>query len=515
MDPVISAGVSPRNLSDLVRAAGLARPDRVAFICGDEQITWAALDAAVDSRARGLLAAEMVAGDRVALALGNTLDFVVSYFAVLRADLVAVPLNPDAAADEVVHQLTDSGARALLCLPELAARLDSGRPDGLDVVAVVSDEPGAPAGTLPMSALDVPGEPVPPAAGAEDLAVLLYTAGTTGRPRGAMLSHRALLANLHQLAEAGAGGIGGDDVVLLVLPLFHVYGLNAGLGAVARQAATGVLAPRFDPVETLAVVRRHGVTNILGAPPMYVAWSLLSDAVDAFSGVRIAVSGAAPLPPSVMEAFERVTDRPVFQGYGMTEAAPVITTTLGQERPKPGSIGRPLPGIELRLCDESGHAPDEGDPGEIVVRGANLFSGYWPDGAGGPDGDGWFATGDVAYADGDGDLFIVDRLRELIIVSGFNVYPREVEAVLESHPEVREAAVVGVPHPYTGESVKAFVVRRKDSTLTAAELIDFVAQSLARFKCPTSVEFVDRLPRGTVGKLSRGRLRGRRRSGHE
>jgi long-chain acyl-CoA synthetase len=322
-----------------------------------------------------------------------------------------------------------------------------------------------------------------------------------------MLTHRALLANLEQLAQIEPKVVASDDVVLLVLPLFHIYGLNSGLGMTAYVGATGVLADRFDPVETLALVRREQVTNIIGAPPMYVAWSMLPELADSLSALRVAVSGAAPLPPTALKAVLETTGHQVFEGYGLTETAPVLTTTLCSPTAKPGSIGRPIPGVELRLVDESGDEVEEDDPGEIVVRGPNVFAGYWPDGHGGVDGEGWFRTGDVAYADTDGDLFIVDRTRELILVSGFNVYPREVEAAIESHPDVAEVAVIGVPHPYTGETVRALVVVRDGAKPDAAAIIDHAAARLARFKCPTSVEFVDELPHSVAGKVAKGKLR--------
>jgi long-chain acyl-CoA synthetase len=298
--------------------------------------------------------------------------------------------------------------------------------------------------------------------------------------------------------------------VLLVLPLFHVYGLNAGLGMVAKAAATGVLAERFDPVETLALVREEQVSGIVGAPPMYVAWSMLPDLGASLASVRVALSGAAPLPAAVLSAMLEASGHQVFEGYGLTETAPVLTTTLCSEVAKPSSVGRPVPGVELRIDADVVEDSDEdsaGDPGEVVVRGANLFSGYWPDGEGGPDPDGWFRTGDIGYLDADGDLFLVDRARDLIIVSGFNVYPREVEAALLEHPAVAEVAAIGVPHPYTGETVKVLVVARDGSSATAEELIDFAAGRIARFKCPTAVEFVDELPHSLAGKVARGRLR--------
>jgi long-chain acyl-CoA synthetase len=496
-----------RNLADLVRDAAEAVPNKAAFVSSGRSTSWAAFDDLVDRTAAGLLALGLQPGDRLGLQLGNTLEFPVVYFGALRAGLVAVPLNTGYTAAELAYALGDSGARALV-VPRSQQQTANRLAEDLEALEHVVVADGA--GSLSLAELQDRGAAAPAgrgSVGGEDLAVVLYTSGTSGRPRGAMLPHRALLANLEQGARITPPVIGPDDVLLLVLPLFHVYGLNAGLGAVARHGATGVLCERFDPVETLDEIRRHGVTNVVGAPPMYVAWSMLPDVGDAFASVRLAVSGAAPLPAAVLSRILDVTGHHVFEGYGLTETAPVLTTTLMSEVAKPDSIGRPIPGVELRLLDEDGHPVEEGDPGEIVVRGPNVFTGYWPDGREGPDAQGWFGTGDVAYLDHDGDLHLVDRRRELILVSGFNVYPREVEEVLLTHPDVAEAAVLGIPHPYTGESVKALVVPTPGSTPSAEEVIAHAAGSLARFKCPTAVEFVAELPYSATGKVSKGKLR--------
>ncbi len=492
------------NLAELVRVAAQRSPDKPALLFGSGALSWRELDARVDAAASALRGLGLVRGDRVGLSLSNTPDFPVAYFGALRAGLVAVPLNPGCTAQELRWTLGDSGARAVVV-----------RAAGADLLTPLADELGAlehvlvadPAGEWHDLLERSAGAAADHVGGGEDLAVLLYTSGTSGRPKGAMLPHRALLANLEQTASIEPPVMTADDVVLLVLPLFHVYGLNAALGAVAWHGATGLLVERFDPVETLDELRRAEVTNVVGAPPMYVAWSMLPDVGDAFTHVRLAVSGAAPLPATVLQRVLDLTGSPVFEGYGLTETAPVLTSTLMSEVAKPGSIGRPVPGVDLRLVDKRGQPVEEGDPGEVVVRGANVFLGYWPDGSGGPDADGWFATGDVAYLDADGDLHLVDRRQELVLVSGFNVYPREVEDVLVAHPEVQEAAVLGIPHPYTGEAVKALVVRTPGSRLTADDVIAHAARSLARFKCPTAVEFVAELPYGATGKVRKGRLR--------
>ena len=499
------------NLAELVRVAARRRPDKPALLFRDACLSWSDVDAAVDAVAAGLLGLGLAPGDRVGLQLGNTPDFPVAYFGALRAGLVAVPLNTGYTRAELAHALGDSGARALLVPRSQAGTAQVLAAELADLEhVVVTGTDTAPPGASTFDALLDGGRaagPVASGAGGEDLAVVLYTSGTSGRPRGAMLPHRALLANLDQGAQIDPPVVAEDDIVLLVLPLFHVYGLNAGLGAVARHGATGVLCERFDPVETLEQVRRHGVTSVVGAPPMWVAWSMLPDVEDAFSTVRLALSGAAPLPAAVLHRVLESTGHHVFEGYGLTETAPVLTTTLMSEVAKPASIGRPIPGVELKLLDEQGRPVEEGDPGEIVVRGANIFLGYWPDAADGPDADGWFATGDVAILDEDGDLQLVDRRKEMVLVSGFNVYPREVEDVLVAHPDVVEAAVLGVPHPYTGESVKALVVLREGARLSADDVIGHCARSLARFKCPTAVEFAASLPHSATGKVSKGRLR--------
>jgi long-chain acyl-CoA synthetase len=495
------------NVADLVTRAAAQRPEGVALRTGTgdgaDGTTWADLDAAVSRFAGGLLGLGLTPGDRVALLIGNTPDFPLAYFAVLRAGLVAVPVNTGYTASELDYLLADIGARALLV----------GRAEVADVAALADDvealEHVVTAGTPQWEAL-AGAEPVSGSTrGGEDLAVVVYTSGTSGRPRGAMLSHRALLANLEQVSAIEPPVFVGDDVALLVLPLFHIYGLNAGLGMVAFHAATAVLAERFEPVETLALLTRLDVTIVVGAPPMYVAWSMLPDVESAFSSVRLAISGAAPLPANVLGRVLDATGHHVFEGYGLTECAPVVTTTLLSEAAKADSIGRPVPGMEVRLLDADGEEVDsaEGEPGEIVVRGPNLFSGYWPEGTDGPDADGWWGTGDIAYADDTGDLHLVDRRKELILVSGFNVYPREVEDVLDAHPDIVESAVIGIRHPYTGESVKALVVKRDGARLSAEDVIDFAARSLARFKCPTAVQFVDELPHSATGKVRRVALR--------
>ena len=476
----------------------------------------------VDEYARGLIA---LAGSpdtrgpaRIAVALPNSIEFAALVLATLRAGLIAVPVNPGYTAREFGEVLDESGATTFI-----------GTSDVLATVATIADD-------LPdlVHACDVAdprlrradGSPVTSTVSPEDIAVLLYTSGSLGRPRGAMLSHRAILANHQQLAQIHPTVIGPNDIALLAVPLFHAYGLNSGLGAIVYHGATGVLADAFDPEETLRAMQTHRVSMVIGVPPMFRAWSAQPDFAAAFASVRIAVSGAAQLSTDIAAAFAPVVARGLDVGYGLTETAPVLTTTLVGPVAKPGSIGRPIPGVELTLSSAAGEtiwtsasaAVDDvddfdddasgspgTDPGEIVVRGPNLFSGYWPDRREGPDADGWWATGDVAYADADGDLYIVDRLGELIIVNGFNVYPIEVEQVLTAHPAVAEAAAIGVPDPATGASVQAFVVTSEP--VTTDELLLHCRRNLARYKCPAVIEVLPELPHSATGKVRKGALR--------
>ncbi|MDX1659413.1 MAG: long-chain fatty acid--CoA ligase [Nitriliruptorales bacterium] len=488
--------------------------DRPALLWQSEARTYAELDAAVDAGAVSLRRLDVQPGDRVALVLGNVPAFVEAYYAVLRAGAVAVPLNPGSTEDELQHALSDSGAVAVVVragLRGVVAGL-AGELDALRHIVLVGEPPeGAP--ELPRwgeLVAEGRGEAPPEGlAGSDDLAALIYTSGTTGRPRGAMLTHHNLTANQDQ-SLAGRFTIEPDDQVLVVLPLFHIYALNVGLGASLKVGAAVVLLERFDPAGSLEAIAEHEVSIILGAPPMYVAWLNTPGAGEALGTARLAVSGAAALPVQVLERFRELVGTTIQEGYGLTEAGPSVTSNAMAEQARPGSVGLPLPDIELRLVDDEGRDVRQGDPGEILVRGPNVFRGYWNDDdatTAALTDDGWLRTGDIGTLDEDGFLFVVDRKKDMIIVSGFNVYPREVERALYRHDGVGEAAVVGVPHPYTGEAVRAYVVPRPGAALTEDDLIDHCGRFVARYKCPTSVELVDELPHTATGKIRRVELR--------
>ena len=324
-----------------------------------------------------------------------------------------------------------------------------------------------------------------------------------------MLSHANLIANHDQMARTRLSVVEGD-VVLCVLPLFHIYALNVAMAFSLSRGATVLLMDRFDPLQTLEAIAAQRASIIIGAPPIYIAWVNTPGASEYdVASVRFAVSGAAPLPRHVLERFQSELGIAIWEGYGLTETAPLLTTVAMNETVLPGSVGRPVPGVELRLVDDRGVDVNRGDPGEVVVRGPNVFSGYWrqPEATAEVlDADGWFRTGDVGILD-EGNLYLVDRKKDLIIVSGFNVYPREVEEVLYRHPKLAQAAVIGTPHPYTGEAVKAVVVLRPGEESSSEEITDFCRRSLARFKCPEVVEFVEKLPVNPSGKVLRRELR--------
>jgi long-chain acyl-CoA synthetase len=324
-----------------------------------------------------------------------------------------------------------------------------------------------------------------------------------------MLSHGNLLSNIDQCLASGVRQH-PDDVVFGVLPMFHIFGLNVVLGITLRVGSCVVLVQRFDPATALDSIQNRGVTIVPGAPPMWIAWASMDTADPAaFANVRLALTGASKLPEAVWATMDERFGVKLREGYGLTESSAVVTTSTGID-PKPGSIGVPLDGVEVRLVDSDGEDTLEGDAGEIWVRGPGVFHGYWND----PDdtarvltADGWLRTGDIAVIDDDGYMFLVDRAKDLIIVSGFNVFPAEVEDVIHQLPGVAEVAVVGVPHPHTGEAVKAYVVLDPGHSLDEEQVVRHCEEELARYKCPTKVLFVDELPRGMGGKILRRILR--------
>jgi len=485
--------------------------DAVALISRGKHTTYGQLREQAARFRGGLQGLGLAPGDRVAIACGNNWYFAISYLAVLGAGLVAVPLNPNAPTPEIERELATIGARALIVGPAAKSAigaLDRTRLGALEhVIASTGVELD---GAIAMDDL-LAHDPVDLVDRADDdLAVLMFTSGTAGHPRAAMLTHGNLRANLEQVQGHEGRRQEASDVSFGVLPTFHIFGLNVVLGLTLFTGSTALLVERFDPVSALESIDKHGVTIISGAPPMWAAWANLPGASpDAFRTVRVAASGAAKLAIEVAQLIEDRFGIHLTEGYGLTEASPVVTTAGGTHAPF-GSIGTPVSGLDLRLVDADGDDVLVGDSGELWVRGPNVFGGYWDDPeatAAALDGDGYLHTGDIAVVDDDGYLYLVDRAKDLIIVSGFNVYPAEVEEVLQEHPAIENVAVVGVDHPYTGEAVKAYVVVADGMSAEEDDIIDWCSARLARYKCPEKIWFVDEIPVGAGGKVLRRALR--------
>ena len=483
--------------------------DSIALFSRGRPTTYGELREQVDSMRGGLAGLGIGSGDRVAIVCNNSRYFVVAYLAVLGLGAAAVPLNPTSPAPEIAREITAVGAKAAIVDPVAASAWAVIAPACPSVEHVVATDGSVIEGAVGFDELlshtSVPIVEVEPDA----LAVLIFTSGTAGSPRAAMLTHGNLRSNIDQ-SRTAVVGVQSDDVVYGVLPLNHIFGLNVVLGLSLARGATVVLVNRFDPATALDTIRERGVTVVPGAPPMWIAWSQFEEApADSFASVRLALTGAAKMPEDAIRRLEQRFGLRLSEGYGLTEASPTVTSSAGLQI-KPGSIGKVLDGMEVRLVDEEGDDVLSGDPGEIWVRGPNVFAGYFED----PEAtaraltaDGWLRTGDIAVTDGDGYLYLVDRAKDLIIVSGFNVYPAEVEEILAMHPGVDDVAVVGVPHPYSGEAVKAYVVQAPGAHLDEEQLIAHCSANLARYKCPSKILFVDELPRGVAGKLLRRELR--------
>lgn len=472
--------------------------DRPALLTDGTVVTRAELAARVGHLAAWLADRGVGPGDRVALVAGNDTAFVEAYLAVLHTGAVAVPLEPAAPPAERAAQARVTAPRFVLSSPADAA-------GGAETAAAVG------AGHLSLDGTTAAMTPTPPQPrDPDDVAALLFTSGTAGAPKAAMLTHGSLAANLDQTAAVPALSTGPSDVMLGALPFFHVFGLNAVLGRALDTSTPLLVVEHFDPAATLAAIAEHRVTVVPAVPGMYAAWLALDDADPrALASVRIAVSGATFLPAEVFNGMREHFGLDVCEGYGLTEASPVVTSSVGAAPVRPGSVGWPLPGVEVRLVDAQGDDALAGDPGEIWVRGPNVFAGYWeePEATARVLEGGWLHTGDVAVAGADGALELVDRVKDLIIVSGFNVYPAEVEEVLRAQPGIADAAVVGEPDSRSGQTVVAYVVAAPGSVVDEAVVRRGVATRLARYKVPSAVHVVDELPRTFGGKLARRGLR--------
>jgi long-chain acyl-CoA synthetase len=457
-------------------------PDHVAVRLDDYQLSYADLQEASGRVAALLVAHGFTSGDRVGVMLPNVPQFAVVYYGVLRAGGVIVPMNPLLKSREVEYYLSDSGASHVFAWH----RSEAVAPPGVYYHPV---EPGAFEERL---AAFQP-SPGTVARQGQDTAVILYTSGTTGHPKGAELTHDNLIHNA-QVTGKNLLGLSAADVILGCLPLFHAFGQTCCLNAGIAFGAAITLLERFSAERALEIMARDGVTIFEGVPTMYSAL-LEQGAGDGTPHLRLCVSGGAALPVETLHRFEAAFHCMILEGYGLSETSPVASFNHPDRERKPGSIGTPVEGVEFRLLED----------GEIAIRGLNVMKGYWqrPDETAAVFAEGWFKTGDVGQVDEDGYFYIVDRKKDLIIRGGYNVYPREVEEVLYEHPAVREAAVIGLPHASLGEEIGAAVALRAGSTATPEELRDFVKARLAAYKYPRQVWLVDELPKGPTGKILR------------
>jgi long-chain acyl-CoA synthetase len=477
-------------------------PERPAVRLDDTMLTYRDLAEASGRVATMLCERGVRPGDRVAVMLPNVPHFAAVYYGILRAGGVVVPMNPLLKEREVAYYLADSGAALIAawhgCADDASAgAFRAGTPvlvvgeDFADVLAPVAPAPGAAARS------------------GADTAVILYTSGTTGQPKGAELSHGNLSMNVEVMAN-DLVRVGPQDVIFGGLPLFHSFGQTCGLNTAVKVGACLTLVSRFAAGAVLDVLARDRVTVFEGVPTMYVA--LLGEpgreARD-LSALRVCVSGGAALPVEVMREFEREFGCVILEGYGLSETSPVASFNHPDRARKPGSIGTPVRGVEMRVVDERGLDVPNGEVGEIAIRGHNVMKGYWrrDDATAEAIPDGWFRTGDLAKRDADGYYFIVDRRKDLIIRGGYNVYPREIEEVLYEHPAVAEAAVVGVPDASLGEEVGAAVVVKSGDTVTPQDLRDFVKGQVAAYKYPRHVWLVPALPKGPTGKVLKREIR--------
>jgi long-chain acyl-CoA synthetase len=527
-------------LHGLLDQAAELYPDSTATIFFNAKRSYASLLKDAKRFSAGLRALGVKAGDRVAIDLPNCPQFLIAYFGALRIGAVVVPCNPLYTPPELRHQLADSGAETIVVLSRVYPTVKAARegtrvrtvivtnikeemPPVLRVLFTLAKEKkdghrqsfeGDPGAIAFQKVLGLAGDDSAADVGADELAVLQYTGGTTGTSKGAMLSHRALVANTLQCsAWFGKAMEHGKSSVMAVMPLFHVYGLTTVMNFAVLSAGAIILEPQLDLEHCFKDIQRHRPKLFNGAPRIYNAInnSPLAAKYDLRS-IRACISGSAPLLMETARRFRELTGGNLVEGYGLTEASPVThcNPVLDPAKNRIGTIGLPFPDTECRLVDietgEKDAAP--GEPGELLIRGPQLMDGYYnrPDETAQTLRNGWLHTGDIATVDADGYVAIVDRKKEMIIVSGYNVYPREVEEVLAKHPAVLEGAAIGVPHAIKGEEVKAFVVLKPSQTATADELIAFCREQLAPFKVPKAIEFRDSLPKTLIGKVLRRQL---------
>jgi long-chain acyl-CoA synthetase len=489
------------NLSLNLVATARDYPDRPALRCDELELTFSQFNAAAARVATFLENEGIEPGDRVGLMLPNTPAFAVAFYGILRRGAVAVPMNPLLKAREIEFYLSNTGAKALFATPVFAEEAAAAT-SAAGAQCWLTDDAG-----LAKTTADLPEQTSPVERADADTAVILHTSGTTGKPKGAELTHGGLNRN-QEVSSRTLLKVGPDDVVMGCLPLFHVFGMTCGLNVAVASAALLTLMPRFDPRKAIEVIARDRVTVFEGVPTMYSALlSVAPDvAPDATASLRVCASGGASLPVQVLTDFEKTFSATILEGYGLSETSPIACFNHPDRDRKPGSIGIPIEGVEMRVVDTNGNEVAPGEAGEIQIRGHNVMKGYWnlPEATSSAiSADGWFASGDIGKVDDDGYFYIVDRKKDLIIRGGFKVYPREIEEVLYEHPDVVEAAVIGLSHDSLGQEIGAAVALKQGAQASPDQLRVFVKERVAAYKYPRHIWILDELPKGPTGKLLR------------
>ncbi|HEY1014962.1 MAG TPA: long-chain fatty acid--CoA ligase [Herpetosiphonaceae bacterium] len=527
---MVSHDATTLNLASLIEDHARKRPDRLALIYNDMTFTYGQLNAMANMVANGLVALGIGPGDHVALSMPNLPYFPVAYYGILKAGAVVVTLNVMFKPREIAYHLQDCDAKALICFegtPELP--LGQMAKAGFDEVAacehliVATANPASPS---PFEGVRTLGQLMynqPPtfkthATKPDDTAVMLYTSGTTGQPKGAELTHLNMTLNAMHSRDLALPVMDhspdGKNVVLITLPLFHSTGQTAQMNANFYGGATLTLMPRFEPGAVLEVMKRDKVNLWTGVPTMF--WALLQhaaahniDTAPIAENLRLTSAGGAPMPVEVMKQFEETFGVRILEGYGLSETAPVACFNPIDKPSKPGTVGLPLWGVEVRCVDDNDQDVPVGEKGEVLIRGYNVMKGYYkrPDVTAEVMRGGWFHTGDIGVLDADGYLAIVDRKKDMILRGGYNVYPRELEEVLMTHPAVSLVAVVGVPDEKLGEEVKAYVVLKPGAELAEDELLAWGKEQFAAYKYPRQVEFRNELPISATGKILKRELR--------
>lgn len=511
-----------QTLSDILNNTTLKFPNHTAIIYNDHPWTYRELNTLVSQTAHLLIAHGIRPGDRVGIQLPNSPQFVIAYYGILRAGAIAVPINPQYRGDDLALIISDSGVKIIFTsveiLPVFKTIDHAVHLIVTDIKTVLSadqnytiDHSGAirfeqelfsQSATIP----DIPELTT------KSIATLQYTGGTTGISKGAILTHANLIANVIQFREWFQNVYqDGDGRFVGVIPLFHIYGLTTSMNAPVLTGSTMLLMPKFDLNELMSLIDKYHPNLFMGVPAMYGAIAARENISYDLHSIEACVSGSAPLPPAIQDKFQQLTGGKLVEGYGLSEASPIVAINPIYGMVKSGSIGIPVPDTDIKVVDpQTGdeiHGP--GRIGELIVKGPQVMQGYWqkPEETALVLKDGWLHTGDLVHLDEHGYIFIADRLKDMIIMGGEKIYPREIEDLLYSHPAVKEAVAIGVPHPLRGEIPQAYVVLKDGAEVTDKELRQFCAKHLSKYKVPHAIEVVDALPRSSVGKVLRRLLK--------